>query len=124
MGKRSLRNWGVVVCGVCLCLCFAATVFLKGRPPAPAVLFPQVDPPEAHIRRSEAVRIAQEAFREAKLSYEGLQVDARYVTVEEKNGRKHQEWWVFFFDPKVTGIGAPGVYIDDRTGKSRVVLGA
>ena len=124
MGKRSLRNRYFLVCGICLCFCFATTIFWRERPPAPGALFPQVDPPTARIRRSEAVRIAQEAFRKAHLHYEGLQIDARYVTVQEKDGSKHQEWWVFFVDPKVTEIGAPGVYIDDRTGKNHVVLGA
>ncbi|WP_395089218.1 hypothetical protein [Armatimonas sp.] len=125
MKTLSSRNLRMVLCGICLGLFFTWTVFLRERSPAPVTpSFPQVDPPKAHIRRSEAVQVAQEAFRKANLPYEGLQVDARYVTVQEKDGSKHQEWWVFFVDPKVTQVGASGVHIDDRTGKTHVSLGA
>lgn len=102
------------------------SLFLLGcpSPPRRAAPFPQVDPPEAHIRRAEAIKIAQRAFREAGMGYEGLDVDARYVPAQDKDGTKHHYWLVYFVDPKVTGVGASGVHIDDRTGKAQVELGA
>ncbi len=84
----------------------------------------------ARITRARAIRIARKAFAKAGMKIGPEEVpDARYVRVAAyRNTPVHFEWWVYFL-PKTPpeghiGVGATGVYIDDRTGKARIGLGA